>query len=113
MSEYDIYNSGLIGVESSAITTILDNNSSMRDSKVISTNPNFAAFIIEMLYDAELEKGDTVAVSMTGSFPGANIAFFIAAMYFVTMAECLFRIGALLYTVLEYGYQNQYLALMP
>tara|TARA_B110000438_G_C15794094_1_gene642078 strand:- start:304 stop:1449 length:1146 start_codon:yes stop_codon:yes gene_type:complete len=78
ISNSDIYKTGLLGIQSSSITTIQDLDSSMLKSKLLTTHPNFAAFIVELLHEAELTKGDTVAVSMTGSFPGANLAFYSA-----------------------------------
>ena len=73
-SKLDLYNSGLIGLQNSSITTIQDNDSLMFKSKLLTTHPNFAAVIVEYFYDAEISSGDTIAVSMTGSFPGANLA---------------------------------------
>ena len=73
-SKLDLYNSGLIGLQNSPITTIQDNDSLMFKSKLLTTHPNFAAVIVEFFYDAEISSGDTIAVSMTGSFPGANLA---------------------------------------
>ena len=73
-SKLDMYNSGLIGLQNSPITTIQDNDSLMFKSKLLTTHPNFAALIVEFFYDAEISSGDTIAVSMTGSFPGANLA---------------------------------------
>ena len=76
----DIYNSGIMGVEKSSITSLSDLDESMLASKQITTHPNFAALIVSLFQEAELFKGDTVAVSMTGSFPGANIALHSACM---------------------------------
>ena len=73
-SKLDLYNSGIIGLQNSPITTIQDNDSLMFKSKLLTTHPNFAAVIVEYFYDAEISSGDTIAVSMTGSFPGANLA---------------------------------------
>ena len=79
ISEYDIYNTGLLGVKSSLITTIQDSDDkNYLDSKLACTHPNFAALIVHFFKESELEKGDTVAVSMTGSLPGANLAFLAA-----------------------------------
>ena len=78
--KYDIYKSGLIGLESTYITTILENDSiNLRDSKVACTHPNFAALVVEMFQEIELESNDSIAVSMTGSLPGANLAVLSAA----------------------------------
>ena len=48
-------------------------------SKLTSLNPNFAAVIVEMFEEANLKKGDKIAVSCTGSFPALNIAVLSAA----------------------------------
>ena len=73
-SELDIYKTGLIGINNSSITTIQDYDSSMVKSKLLTTHPNFSAILVEFFYETEIKDGDTIAVSMTGSFPGANIA---------------------------------------
>lgn len=61
---------GMIGSEFTLITT----DRGDIGSKLTSTNPNFAAVMVQMLTDAKLKKGDVVAVAMTGSFPALNIA---------------------------------------
>ena len=77
-SKLDMYGTGLFGTNNSSITTIQDYDSLMVKSKLLTTHPNFAAMIVEFFYDAEINAGDTIAVSMTGSFPGANIALLSA-----------------------------------
>ncbi|TXC76117.1 poly-gamma-glutamate system protein [Luteibaculum oceani] len=47
--------------------------------KLSTTNPNFAALIIELLKESGVEKGDHVAVCATGSFPAINIAYLAAS----------------------------------
>ena len=47
-------------------------------SKATVLKPNFAALVINEFTKAGLEAGDTVAISMTGSMPGANIAVLMA-----------------------------------
>jgi len=44
------------------------------ESKQTVLKPNFAALVVGQLLKAGLVAGDTVAVGMTGSMPGANIA---------------------------------------
>lgn len=61
---------GMIGSEFTLITTDRGDIT----SKLTSTNPNFAAAVVQMLTDAKLKKGDVVAVALTGSFPALNIA---------------------------------------
>ena len=71
----DIYDSGIVGVDSSIITTIFDSeDKKMKNSKVACTHPNFAALVVEMFQEAQLKKDDKIAISMTGSLPGANVA---------------------------------------
>ncbi len=74
----DIFNSGLLGVQTSLITTKEDVDLTKKKSKIACTNPNFSAAIIEMFYESGIQEGDYIAVSMTGSFPGANIALLSA-----------------------------------
>jgi poly-gamma-glutamate system protein len=64
----------LIGERNTAITTDMG----YLESKLTSTNPNFAAIIVDMLNEAGCEKGDYVAVAQTGSFPAVNIAVYAA-----------------------------------
>jgi poly-gamma-glutamate system protein len=61
---------GLIGPQYSLITT---DRGYIRD-KLISTNPNCAAVLIDLFHRAKLKPGDLVAVTFTGSFPAMNIA---------------------------------------
>jgi len=64
----------LVGQEYSLITTSKGNF----DSKLSSTNPNFAAVAVQLLKDADLQKGDNVAIAMSGSFPALNISVIAA-----------------------------------
>jgi len=60
----------LIGQEYTLTTT----DRGYIEAKLSSTNPNFAAVIVQLLKDAGLKENDNVAVAMTGSFPGLNIS---------------------------------------
>lgn len=64
----------LIGQEFTLITT----DRGELESKLASTNPNFAAVVVQLLKDAGLKKNDVVAVAFTGSFPGLNLAVIAA-----------------------------------
>ncbi len=64
----------LIGQEYTLITTDRGNI----NSKLSSTNPNFAAVIVQLLKDAGVRQNDHVAVAFTGSFPALNIAVIAA-----------------------------------
>jgi len=48
------------------------------ESKLSSTNPNFAAVIVQLMKDAGLKEKDKVAIAFTGSFPGLNISVMAA-----------------------------------
>ena len=78
---YDRFNSGLVGLDSTSSSMTTKEGS--LHSKVAVTNPNFSALFIQLFskIDSTLidpAKTDTIAVSYTGSFPGANIALFSA-----------------------------------
>lgn len=64
----------LIGQEYTLTTT----DRGYIDSKLSTTNPNFAAVIVQLLKDAGVEENDNVAVAMSGSFPGLNISVMAA-----------------------------------
>ena len=60
----------LIGQDITPITT----DRGYIEAKLTTTNPNFAAVVVDILKEADLKKNDVVAVAFTGSFPGLNIA---------------------------------------
>jgi len=64
------FGSFLIGPGESIIKT----TSGSFISKQSTLNPDFGAMITEMLIELEIEKGNKVALSYTGSYPGANLA---------------------------------------
>ncbi len=65
---------GLIGPEFSLVT----NARGDLDAKLTSLNPNWAAVMVELFRRAGLKPGDPVAVAVSGSFPGLNIAVYAA-----------------------------------
>lgn len=67
--ENDPAESGLIGVAMSSATSTYG----MLRAKQLSVNPNFAAAIVEMLKQAGVQEGDTVAIGYSGSFPAINV----------------------------------------
>ncbi|MDC0383917.1 poly-gamma-glutamate system protein [Candidatus Marinimicrobia bacterium] len=72
--ENDPNETGLVGGPYSLITT----DEGDLDAKLTTLDPNFAAVVIDLMYQLGLKKHDTVAVLMTGSMPGANIAVLTA-----------------------------------
>src|SRR5262245_8815616 len=73
--ELDPTGSGMIGLASSITTT----NSGSLAAKRTTINPNWAAVLVELLHKAGVERGDLVAVGISGSFPALNMAALIAA----------------------------------
>jgi len=65
---------GLIGEQYSLITT----DRGALDIKQSLLNPNFAAVCVEMFKELGCQKNDLVAISFTGSMPGANLAILSA-----------------------------------
>ena len=72
--ENDPNETGLIGTQFSLITT----DEGDLDAKLTTLDPNFSAAMVELLTKAGLTSGDTIAVMLTGSMPGANMAMLIA-----------------------------------
>jgi hypothetical protein len=70
----DPWETGLIGEERTTITS----DRGVSTAKVLATNPNFAAAFVELLHRAGVDKGEKVAVGLTGSMPGWNIAMLAA-----------------------------------
>lgn len=72
--ENDPYATGLIGQERTPITS----DRGVVTSKILATNPNFAAAFVDLLIKAGVGKNKVVACGMTGSLPGWNVAFYAA-----------------------------------
>ena len=66
---------GLIGEEWTSLTTTLGNLSAKRTS----TNPDFAALLVNMFVKAGLKRGDVIAIGAFGSFPPLILATLSAA----------------------------------
>ncbi len=86
----DPYATGIIGQERTAITT----DRGVVVSKVLATNPNYAAAFVELLQDAHVHARDVVAVGMTGSLPGWNIAFLAACKVLDVRPLIITSVGA-------------------
>jgi poly-gamma-glutamate system protein len=89
----DTTDSGLIGVEYTDITTTLGSLSAKRTS----TNPAFAAVVVDMLDQAGVRPGDRVAVSFSGSFPALNIAVLSAARVMDLHPVIISSVGSSMY----------------
>jgi poly-gamma-glutamate system protein len=65
---------GMLGESFTPVTS----NTGFLSAKRTSTNPNFAAVIVHLLFEAGVEEGDVVAVAMSGSFPALNVSTYAA-----------------------------------
>ena len=74
-AEIDPTESGMLGTSASTTTT----TSGSLEAKRTTVNPNWAAVLVDLLYDAGVEPGDLVALGVSGSFPALNLAAFAAA----------------------------------
>ena len=70
----DLNETGLIGDYFPSITTTLGN----LEAKRTSVNPNAAALVVRLLYDAGVRPGDRIAVNCSASFPALNLAVLCA-----------------------------------
>lgn len=70
----DINRTGLIGIETSPVTTTLGN----LEAKRTTANPNFAGLVVRLLVDARVRRGDVVAVGASSSFPALIVAVLAA-----------------------------------
>lgn len=93
ISPNDINNTGLIGDVYTTITTTVGN----LEAKRTSTNPNFAAVILDMLKDAGIKKGDEVGVIFSSSFPALNIDVLSVIEVFDLKACIMGSIGSSMY----------------
>jgi len=64
------------------------------ESKQTVLKPNFAALIVDLFIKIDLTSGDTIAVGMTGSFPGANIALLSACKAMGIVPIIITSVGA-------------------
>jgi poly-gamma-glutamate system protein len=73
-ADVDPQDSGMIGVSSSPVTSLAGH----LPAKQTTINPNWAAVALKMLREAGVNKGDVVAVAVSGSFPALNLATYAA-----------------------------------
>ncbi len=89
-AQNDPYRTGLIGQERTPITS----DRGIVNAKILATNPNYAAVFVDMLVRAKVKKNDVIAVGMTGSLPGWNIAFLAACEAMEVKPVVISSVGA-------------------
>ena len=88
--ENDPNETGLVGSPFSLIPT----DEGDLDAKLTTLDPNFSAGMVELMLRLNLQKGDTVAILLTGSMPGANIAVLTAANAMGLIPMVITSVGA-------------------
>jgi len=86
----DVNRTGLIGLQTSPITTSLGN----LEAKRTSTNPDFAALGVFLLHAVGVRRGDSIAVGASGSFPALTVAALCAAESLGVRALVIGSLGA-------------------
>ena len=88
--ENDPNETGLVGTPYSLITT----DEGDLDAKLTTLDPNFAAVIVDLMVQIDLNENDTIVVLLTGSMPGANIAVLTACEALGVYPVSITSIGA-------------------
>jgi poly-gamma-glutamate system protein len=90
---------GIVGPQFSLVTT--DRGS--QAAKALAAHPNFAAAITQMLLEAGVRDSDLVAVGMTGSLPGLNLAVFAACRAIGAEPIAIASVGASMFGATDPG----------
>jgi poly-gamma-glutamate system protein len=80
----------LIGPEWSELTTTLGDP----EAKRTTINPNFAALVVHLLQEAGVQRGDTIAIGSSASFPALLIASLSAAKAMELNPMVIFSYGS-------------------
>jgi len=89
-SDADVNGTGLIGLETSPLTTSLGNPAAKRTT----TNPDFAALLVHLLRRAGANPGEAVAVGASSSFPALLVATLAACRTLDVKPVVIFSLGA-------------------
>jgi poly-gamma-glutamate system protein len=92
--------SGVIGPQFSLITT----DRGDQEAKQLAAHPNFAAAVTQMLLEAGVRKGDVVAIGMTGSLPGLNLAVLSACSAIGADPIAMVSVGASMFGATDPSY---------
>ena len=88
--ENDPNETGLVGSPFSLVTT----DEGDLDAKLTTLDPNFSAAMVELMSRIDLQENDTVALLMTGSMPGANLAVLTACKALNIYPVAITSVGA-------------------
>jgi len=87
---FDPNQTGIVGKEYTELTTTLGN----LEAKRTSTNPAFAALLVKYFKEANLKKGDVIAIGASGSFPGLILATLSAVKALELEPLLIYSIGS-------------------
>lgn len=87
---HDVNRTGIIGLEWSSLTTSVGHLGSKRTS----CNPNMAGLAVYLLSEAGVQRGDTIAVGASGSFPALIVAVLSAAQVMDVRPLLICSLGA-------------------
>lgn len=82
--------SGLIGLEWTEMTSTIGH----LDAKRTSIQPEMAATIVALLTKAKVQRGDTIGLACSGSFPGLMLACFSAAKAMDLKSKVILSLGS-------------------
>ncbi|MDP6400486.1 MAG: poly-gamma-glutamate system protein [Candidatus Marinimicrobia bacterium] len=88
--ENDPNETGLVGSPFSLVTT----DEGDLDAKLTTLDPNFSAAMVELMSRIDLQENDTIALLMTGSMPGANLAVLTACKALNIYPVAITSVGA-------------------
>ncbi|GAI92880.1 unnamed protein product, partial [marine sediment metagenome] len=88
--ELDPNQTGIIGKEYTELTTTLGN----LEAKRTSTNPAFAALLVKYFKEANLKKGDVIAIGASGSFPALILATLSTARVLELEPLLIYSVGS-------------------
>jgi poly-gamma-glutamate system protein len=89
-SQADPNRTGLIGPEMSPLMTTLGDLEAKRST----TNPNVAAYMVYLLFQAGVRPGDRIAIASSGSFPALLVASLAAAKAMEAAPVTILSLGA-------------------
>jgi poly-gamma-glutamate system protein len=89
-AEIDPNRTGLIGPEIDRLTTTIGHPAAKRTT----TNPEFAALLVHLMYQSGVAPGDRVAIGSSGSFPALMIAALAAAEAMSVTPVSILSLGA-------------------
>src|SRR5262249_46844454 len=74
--------------------SVITTNTGSLEAKRTTLDPNWAAVVVQLLYEAGVQRKGTIAIGVSGSFPALNLAAFAAAEVLDLDAISIASVGA-------------------